>query len=157
MKIKRAAFIAPVTSIEESRVFECLCKEAGINDLLIFTHGELRKDVELKETARKDALKALSRTQKPEAIICGGEIATYAVLQAVFSKGLKIPEDIHIISVAEQDDMQQRLPVPADIIVLSFSALAQEGAEMLHNMLKGKFPKPHIKYIKSNLLKKAQI
>jgi len=151
LKIKKAAFIAPSASTEESRLFQNLCNNLKINELSIFTHGELKKESELQRTVRHDTATALSQTPQTEAIVCGGEIAAYAVLQEILSRGLRVPQDIRIISVAENEEFKQRFPVPADIIVHSFEKLAQAGAEMLHEILAGKFPEPHIKYIEGTL------
>ena len=109
----------------------------------------------LKKSSRsqwKTPLNLFSVPDKPEVIICGGEIATTGVLQAVFSKKLRIPEDVHIISISEQESLQFRIPVPVDVLVQSFSDLAREATMMLYEILKGKTPEPRIKYLPVNCL-----
>jgi DNA-binding LacI/PurR family transcriptional regulator len=115
--------------------------------LKTFAYDTLRKAEEVQQIAVEDTLNLFSVPDKPEVIICGGEIATTGVLQAVFSKKLRIPEDVHIISISEQESFQFRIPVPVDILVHSFSDLAREATLMLYELLKGKPPEPRIKYL----------
>jgi DNA-binding LacI/PurR family transcriptional regulator len=155
LRFKKAAFIAPVISMEDSNMFVNLCGSSDIA-LKAFTYDILKKAEEVQQIAVEDTLKLLSSPDKPEVIICGGEIATTGVLQAIFSKGLRIPEDIHIISISEQASLQSRIPVPIDILVQSFSELAREASIMLYEMMKGKMPQSCIKYLPVNCLKQGR-
>jgi DNA-binding LacI/PurR family transcriptional regulator len=151
LRFKKAAFIAPTLSLEDSNMFVNLCGSAEIS-LKTFAYDTLKKAEEIQQIAVEDTLNLFSVPDKPEVIICGGEIATTGVLQAIFSKKLRIPEDVHIISISEQESFQFRIPVPVDILVHSFSELAREAAQMLYEMLKGKNPEPRIKYLPVNCL-----
>jgi DNA-binding LacI/PurR family transcriptional regulator len=151
LRFKKAAIIAPVLSLEDSNMFVNLCGSAEIS-LKTFAYDTLRKAEEVQQIAVEDTLNLFSVPDKPEVIICGGEIATTGVLQAVFSKKLRIPEDVHIISISEQESLQFRIPVPVDVLVQSFSDLAREATMMLYEILKGKTPEPRIKYLPVNCL-----
>jgi LacI family transcriptional regulator len=151
LRFKKAAIIAPVLSIEDSNMFVNLCRSADIS-LKTFAYDVLKKAGEIQKIAAEDTLKLLSSQDKPEVIISFGEIETNGVLQAIFSNGLRVPEDIHVIAISEQESLQFRIPVPIDILVYSFSELAREATMMLYEILKGKTPEPHIKYLPVNCL-----
>ena len=151
LRFKKAAFIAPTLSLEDSNMFVNLCGSAEIS-LKTFAYDTLKKAEEIQQISVDDTLRLLSSPDKPEVIICGGEIATSGVLQAIFSRGLRIPEDVHIISISEQESLQFRIPVPVDVLVQSFSDLAREATMMLYEILKGKTPEPRIKYLPVNCL-----
>ncbi|MFA6568103.1 MAG: LacI family DNA-binding transcriptional regulator [Victivallales bacterium] len=155
LRFRKAAFICPTTSREDSNMFANLCGNSKIS-LKTFAYDILKKAEDVRQIAVEDTLKLLSSSDKPEIIICGGEIATTGALQAIFSKGLRIPEDIHIISISEQDSLQFRIPVPLDMLTQSFSDLAREAALMLYEMLKGRIPETHIKYLPVNCLEKGE-
>ena len=152
LHFKRAAFIAPVLSQNDGNVFAGFCGNAGIS-LKTFTSDILKKDEEVQKIVEEDTLKLISSKDKPELIICGGEIATNGVLRTIFSKGLSVPNDIHIISIAEQESFKFRLSVPVDIVVQSFSYAAKEAALLLYEILKGKIPEIPIKYLSCKLHK----
>ncbi len=156
LRFKKAAIIAPVLSVEDSNVFVNLCRSAEIS-LKTFAYDILKKAEEIQQIAVEDTLKLLSSSDRSEVIISFGEIETTGVLQAIFSRGLRVPEDIHVISISEQESLQFRIPVPIDILVYSFSELAREATQMLYEILKGKTPEPHIKYLPVNYLKQRYI
>jgi LacI family transcriptional regulator len=151
---QKVAFVSPVTSQEDCNLFTNLCANSKIS-LKTFAYDTVSKSDKLQQTAVEDTLKILSSPEKPESIVSAGEIATTGVLQAIFSKGLRVPDDIHILSISEQESFQWRTPVPIDVLVQSFSDLAREATLMLHDMLKGKSPDPHIKYLPVNGLKQS--
>lgn len=152
LRFSKAAFIAPVISMEESNTFVKLCGNSGIS-LKTFTCDTLKQSEEVRNIAIKDTLKLLSASDdKPEIIIGGGEIAAMGILQAVFSKGLKVPDDVYIMAVAEQESLKFRLPVPIDIVLYSFFDIAREAMLMLLEILENKSPEARIKYLSCKLL-----
>jgi DNA-binding LacI/PurR family transcriptional regulator len=152
----RAALIAPVLSVEDSNLFVNLCRSSGIN-LKTFAYDTIKKPEEIRQVAADDMLKLIPSADRPEVIISAGEIETTGVLQAIFGKGLRIPEDIHVIAISEQESLQFRTPAPIDILVQSFSDLANEASIMLYELLKGEKPEPHIRYLPVKSLKQRYV
>jgi DNA-binding LacI/PurR family transcriptional regulator len=144
--IKKVAFVAPSLSSEDEKIFMGLCKQAKIS-ARIFAYDVVKKTEEVRNIAAKDTLKLLFSSDIPKLIICGGETATHGVLEAIFSKGLKISEDIYIISVLESESLPFRLSVSFDILINSFFELAREATIILHQILEGKIPEHNIKYL----------
>lgn len=52
------------------------------------------------EEARQATLKRLSAKKRPDAIFCMGDLTLIGAMQAIAEKGLKIPDDIGIISIS---------------------------------------------------------
>ena len=146
---KKAAWIAPVASREDGNLFANLCASAEIS-LKLSTCDTLKRPEDLQQIAVEDTLNLLSAAEKPEVIVCNGEMSTAGALKAIFSKGLKVPDDIHIITISEQEGLQSRTFVPIDTMVQSFADVARESTLMLHAILKGDIPESHIKYLPVN-------
>lgn len=150
---KDVAFVAPSASIEDGRLFDGLCQGAGISRRRILAHGSLTGLSEAQATAKADVLTDFKNASRPDAIVCGGEMATFGALQALAAMNMKVPQDVHVVSVMERAGLQAKLTVPVDVIVHSFSGLAKEGAAMLHEILSGRPPEPHIRYVRAELLR----
>lgn len=152
LKFKRPAFIAPALSMEDRKMFLSLCKSAGLGEVKAFTHDILKNDQEMQNIASIDTQQLLSSNYKPDIIICGGEIATTGAVQVLMANDLKIPKDIHIISIVEKENFSLQFPFPIDTIVHSFAEVAIEGLSMLNNILTGK-NSACIKHISSTIQK----
>jgi DNA-binding LacI/PurR family transcriptional regulator len=146
LKFKRPAFIAPTLSMEDRKMFLSLCKSAGLGEVKAFTHDILKNDQEMQNIASIDTQQLLSSNYKSDVIICGGEIATTGAVQVLMANNIKIPNDIHIISIVEKENFSLQFPVPIDIIVHSFSEVAIAGLNILNDIFTGENP-DYIRYV----------
>lgn len=153
LKFERPAFISPSVSTENRNTFLNFCKNAGFEKVKAFTHDILKNDREMQYIASQDTQQILLSGDKPDVIICGGEIATTGVVQVLMANNIKIPQDMHIISIAEKENFSLQFPFPLDIIIHSFADLSETGLVMLNDILQEKNQETNIKYLSCKLLK----
>ena len=52
------------------------------------------------QEAKEMTLNALEESDKPDAIFCMGDLILIGAMQAIYQKGLKVPDDISIITIS---------------------------------------------------------
>jgi LacI family transcriptional regulator len=52
------------------------------------------------EEAKSETLKRLNAKKRPDAIFCMGDLTLIGAMQAIYEKGLRVPEDVGIISIS---------------------------------------------------------
>ncbi len=104
------------------------------------------------ELAYQTAQKLFQSPSKPDSVIVTGEASTQMVIKAAMETGMKIPQDLSIISyssVATEDFFS----VPVDIIRVPVSEMAEQAVRLLYSMLREETVEEHKIMVKPYLQK----
>jgi LacI family transcriptional regulator len=110
--------------------------------------GELSKD-----SGEKDCLDILNGKHHPEILFCINDEVAYGAYKAIYSKGLKIPEDIGVLAFGHQEFANYMLPT-LSIIEQYPQELGHETSKLLLQVIEKK-AKLNIgeQYFKTNFIK----
>lgn len=82
------------------------------------------------------SITALLGGPKPDGIIVAGETPTQMVIKAALERGLRIPDDLTIVSYSHITS-RDFFPVPVSIIKMPIMEISGMAIELLHKMLSG--------------------
>ncbi|MFN6015928.1 MAG: substrate-binding domain-containing protein [Verrucomicrobiota bacterium] len=87
---------------------------------------------------------AIRKLPKPLAIFSPSDVTCVHVMQCALELGLKVPEDIAILSTNNDELICDFSPVPLSSIRLNFTQMGFEAAALLDKVMRGKGPKKNI-------------
>ena len=87
---------------------------------------------------------AIRKLPKPLAIFSPSDVTCVHVMQCALELGLKVPEDIAILSTNNDELICDFSPVPLSSIRLNFTQMGFEAAALLDRVMRGQGPKKNI-------------
>lgn len=87
---------------------------------------------------------AIRKLPKPLAIFSPSDVTCVHVMQCALELGLKVPEDIAILSTNNDELICDFSPMPLSSIRLNFTQMGFEAAALLDKVMRGKGPKKNI-------------
>ena len=87
---------------------------------------------------------AIRKLPKPLAIFSPSDVTGVHVMQCALELGLKVPEDVAILSTNNDELICDFAPVPLSSIRLNFTQMGFEAAALLDKLMRGKGPKKNI-------------
>jgi LacI family transcriptional regulator len=134
---RHIAYLAiPLTSErsrERARGFMDAMKEAGIPQ---GTSSIVETDLS-EESGANVMARLLKRKKPPTGIVARQDIVALGAMDAVFSAGLSVPQDVSIVGIGDMW-RSNALRVPLTTMHYPFEEMASRGAKMLLRMLDGK-------------------
>lgn len=88
---------------------------------------------------------AIRKLPKPLAIFAPSDVTCVHVMQCALELGLKVPEDVAILSANNDELICDFAPVPLSSIRLNFTQLGFEAAALLDRVMQGKRPKNRLR------------
>lgn len=126
---KRVGCIFPVSTSQQ-----CYSRKLGYEDALAahnITYDEkLIKICSSDDDSIFNATKALLRQQHPEAIFCLYDYCAISVMRAIYSEGLRVPQDISVIGY-DNIPMGKFLPTSLSTIETHSEEVGRTAAELL--------------------------
>lgn len=111
------------------------------------------------EEAEQDALKLLNLKSPPDSFFAISDLTMTGVMKAIYSKNLKVPEDISVIGFCEEPFRSMYNPPLSAIQPMGFE-IGKKATELLFERLKDNTTvnlQPRIIYLESNLIEGGSI
>lgn len=90
------------------------------------------------------AQKILSSAKEPDCLFCASDYMAIGALKAFGEAGVKIPEQMEIISIGNGDkEMEEFASVSLSVIILPMEKMAESCLELTLNLLEAKVEPPH--------------
>jgi len=135
---RRIGFVYPYDWVVEQddepryRAYQEICAEAGIEPLLIVT--ERREETRHAGLLAGLQLAAMPASRRPDAVLCFNDIIAQGVFFGLRREGLRVPEDIAIVSFDGLDEGQY-LDVPLTTVLLPGDDMSREALRLLFDRI----------------------
>ncbi len=108
------------------------------------------------ESGYEQCLRLLELSQPPTAIFAMSDMMAYGAMNAVRSRGLRIPEDISIIGFDNLEFSACTWP-PLTTVRLPFQEIGQTACQTAVTLLKGESPAEYARYLPCNLIERDSV
>jgi len=96
-----------------------------------------------------DTLALLELPERPDAILAVNDTLTFAAMEVIKSKGIKIPDDIAIIGYSDEEHAKYMVP-KLTAVRHNTRMMGRRACELLLDQINGNYEKQHV-VIRSNL------
>ncbi|MCL2084387.1 MAG: LacI family transcriptional regulator [Oscillospiraceae bacterium] len=105
-------------------------EESGI----IMNQDSIRYTSSSVEESRAAALELLARKDRPDCVICGNNMVAIGAMKAIHEKGLKLPEDLQLITFDEFPFSRIMDPPPTVVSIDVYDFGEQVASQLLKNI-----------------------
>lgn len=109
----------------------------GIVPEPVIFEGKSIDEYEEKKWGAYHAEKILKKGKLPEALICAGDLTTMGAIEVFQKKGVRIPEDLALMSVLNSRESVLRFPFPLSTVVNPYREMAKESLKLLISLING--------------------
>jgi LacI family transcriptional regulator len=135
------------TSRRRGEHFRAVVEHAGGTCEFACWQKECGKRSDTRQQRHRWTAKRLSEMRKPLAVFASRDVEAVEVLDACFSAGIIVPQQVAVLGVNNTETICDCLRVPLSSIDANLEKVGYEGAALLERILSGEKPPTEILYI----------